>query len=148
MLVNSPDLYANMSLQVGVKCLCVPNWKEAFGDTLSKSDFSLGFYTLFVFVPSFLLIILYTIIFVKLKSYAENSRQRIETHQKCNENGRGHCICVYAMSASQTYLVFVGSPCSKFVKLCVSYPLRNCTIFIVFSLFECPPKLFGKTSLN
>ena len=74
MLVNSPDLYANMPLQVGVKCLCVPNWKEAFGDTLSKSDFSLGFYTLFVFVPSFLLIILYTIIFVKLKSYAENSR--------------------------------------------------------------------------
>ena len=31
---------------------------------------------------------------------------------------------------------------------CASYPLRNCTIFIVFSLFECPPKLFGKTSLN
>lgn len=35
---------------------------------MSKSDFSLGFYTLFVLIPSFLLIILYTIIFIKLKS--------------------------------------------------------------------------------
>ena len=88
MLVNSPDLYANMLFEVGGKFLCVPNWKEAFGDKLSRSGFSLGIFTLFVFIPSFLLIILYTIIFVKLKSQkiqgegsTHSERQRVKRNK-------------------------------------------------------------------
>ena len=51
-----------------MQCDRKARWKEAFGEFSSFSDFAIVIYILFIYIPVLLLVILYSIILIKLKT--------------------------------------------------------------------------------
>ena len=88
--VSSPDLFTYELVEYPEgTCRCVENWKtEAFGESSSFASFSLAYYILFIYIPVLLLVILYSIIVIKLKTQAHPGEQSANTQQQRNRKNR------------------------------------------------------------
>ena len=95
----SPDLLAFELVEYPEGVWCVRRWKKVFGESLSLPSLLLAHGILFTYIPMLLLVILYSIIFIKLKTQAHpgeqstnNQQQRKRKKQKrpsnvhCNRN--------------------------------------------------------------
>ena len=87
--VSSPYLFAMKLVDNSGKMYCINRWKEAFGETSSQPHFKLVIYILLTYIPVLLLIIMYSIIFIKLKTQVhpgEHSSNIEQQRQRRNRN--------------------------------------------------------------
>ena len=63
----SLDLFAYSLEKYEGEVFCFYQWEEAFGESVSFTDYGLAYYIVFVYTPLILLIIVYSIILIKLK---------------------------------------------------------------------------------
>ena len=85
---NSPDLFTNELVEYPEGTWCVVEWKKSFGESSSFASFMLAYYILFVYIPVLLLVILYSIIVIKLKTQAHPGEQSANTQQQRNIKNR------------------------------------------------------------
>ena len=105
---NSPDLFTYELVENPEGARCVTKWKKAFGES-SSASFLLAFYILFTYIPVLSLVILYSIIFIKLKTQEHPGEQSANTQQQRNRRNRN----VLQMSiAIVTVFVFCSLPYS------------------------------------
>ena len=102
--VSSPDLFTYELVEYPEgTCRCVENWTtEAFGESSSFASFSLAYYILFIYIPVLLLVILYSIIVIKLKTQVHPGEQSANSQQQRDRRNRN----VLQMSIA-TVTVFV-----------------------------------------
>ena len=88
--VSSPDLFTYELVEYPEgTCRCVENWKtEAFGESSSFASFSLAYYILFIYIPVLLLVILYSIIVIKLKTQVHPGEQSANSQQQRDRRNR------------------------------------------------------------
>ena len=86
--VNSRFLFANELVESPERNWCVTKWKKVFGDSSSYASFQLAYYILFIYIPVLLLAILYSIIFIKLKTQVHPGEQSANTQQQRNKRSR------------------------------------------------------------
>ncbi|CAH3185398.1 unnamed protein product, partial [Porites lobata] len=87
--VNSPFFFANELVESPERNWCVTKWKKVFGDSSSYASFQLAYYILFLYIPAILLLaILYSIIFIKLKTQVHPGEQSANTQQQRNKRSR------------------------------------------------------------
>ena len=67
---------------------CVLEWEKAFGESSSFASFLLAYYILFIYIPVLLLVILYSIIVIKLKTQAHPGEQSANSQQQRNRRNR------------------------------------------------------------
>ena len=67
---------------------CVMRWKKAFGESSYFTDYLLAGSILFSYIPVMLLIILYSIIIIKLKTQKHPGEQSANTQQQRNRRNR------------------------------------------------------------
>ncbi|XP_073249858.1 RYamide receptor-like [Porites lutea] len=130
--VNSPDLFTFELVEAPEGNMCVFKWEEVFGVSSSYASFVLAFYILFMYIPVLLLVILYSIIVIKLKTQAHPGEQSANTQQQRNRRNRN----VLQMSiAIVTVSVLCWLPFS-INYLIISYQdtftLSSCSIEIYF----------------
>ena len=107
--VNSPDLFTYKLVEYPEGTWCVQKWKKAFGESSSFASFVLAYYILFIYVPVLLLVILYSIIVIKLKTQAHPGEQSANSQQQRDRRNRN----VLQMSiAIVTVFVFCWLPYS------------------------------------
>lgn len=68
MAVQSPNLFAFSLEKYGEEVFCVSNWENAIGESASYADLFLVYHSVFFFIPTIVLILIYSIILIKLKS--------------------------------------------------------------------------------
>ncbi|CAH3185422.1 unnamed protein product, partial [Porites lobata] len=66
--VNSPYLFTFELVEYLEGTGCVIEWEKAFGESSSFESFLLAYISLFIYIPVLLLVILYSIIVIKLKT--------------------------------------------------------------------------------
>ena len=86
--VNSPFLFANELVESPERNWCVTKWKKVFGDSSSYASFQLAYYILFIYIPVLLLAILYSIIFIKLKTQVHPGEQSTNNQQQRKRRNR------------------------------------------------------------
>ena len=107
--VNSPYLFTNELVESPEGTWCVVKWKKAFGESSSYASFILAFYILFMYIPVLLLVILYSIIVINLKTQAHPGEQSANSQQQRKRRNRN----VLQMSiAIVTVFVFCCLPYS------------------------------------
>ena len=107
--VSSPHLFANELVESSERTQCVTEWKKAFGESSSRASFVLAYYILFIYIPVLLLVILYSIIVIKLKTQAHPGEQSANSQQQRKRRNRN----VLQMSiAIVTVFVFCWLPFS------------------------------------
>ena len=77
----SPDLLAFELVEYPEGASCVP-WKKVFGESLSFASVVLAHTILFTYIPVLLLVILYFIIFIKLKTRVHPGEQSTNNQQQ------------------------------------------------------------------
>ena len=85
---NSPDLFTYELVENREGARCVTKWKKAFGESSSFGSFVLAFYILFTYIPVLLLVILYSIIVIKLKTQVHPGEQSANSQQQRNRRNR------------------------------------------------------------
>ena len=85
---NSPDLFTFELVEYPEGTRCVVEWKKAFGEFSSSASFLLAFYILFIYIPVLLLVILYSIIVIKLKTQAHPGEKSANTQQQRDRRNR------------------------------------------------------------
>ena len=63
--------------------LCVSKWKKVFGGSSSRASFIPAICMLFVYIPVMLLVILYSIILIKLKTQVHLENRKETETEKC-----------------------------------------------------------------
>ena len=86
--VSSPRLFANELVESPEGTWCVTRWKKAFGESLSYASFVLAFFSLFIYIPVLLLVILYSIIVIKLKTQVHPGEQSANSQQQRDRRNR------------------------------------------------------------
>ena len=86
--VSSPRLFANELVESPEGTWCVSRWKKAFGESSSPTSFQLAYYSLFTYIPVLLLVILYSIIVIKLKTQAHPGEQSANSQQQRDRRNR------------------------------------------------------------
>ena len=86
--VNSPYLFTFELGEYPEGTLCVLEWKKAFGESSSLASFLLAYYILFMYIPVLLLVILYSIIVIKLKTQVHPGEQSANSQQQRNRRNR------------------------------------------------------------
>ena len=86
--VNSPFLFANELVESPERNWCVTKWKKAFGESSSRANFVLAYHILFICIPVLLLVILYSIIVIKLKTQAHPGEQSANSQQQRDRRNR------------------------------------------------------------
>ena len=87
--VNSPHLFTYELVEYPEGTRCVVEWKKAFGVSSSFASFVLAYIILFIYIPVLLLVILYSIIVIKLKTQAhpgEHSANSQQHRDRINRN--------------------------------------------------------------
>ena len=85
--VSSPNLFTFQLVEYSGEIQCQRRWKKAFGESSSFTDFLLPYCVLLIFIPVMLLVILYSIILVKLKTQAHPG-QSVDTQQHRKRQNR------------------------------------------------------------
>ena len=86
--LNSPELFTYELVEYPEGTICVLEWKKAFGESSSFASFVLASYSLFIYIPVLLLVILYSIIVIKLKTQAHPGEQSANTQQQRDRRNR------------------------------------------------------------
>ena len=86
--VNSPSLFANELVEYSGQRLCAVRWKKTFGESSSLADYLLVYCILIIFIPVMLLVILYSIILIKLKTQVHPGEQSAITQQQTEQRNR------------------------------------------------------------
>ena len=86
--VSSPRLFANELVESPEGTWCVSRWKKAFRESSSPTSFQLAYYILFTYIPVLLLVILYSIIVIKLKTQAHPGEQSANSQQQRDRKNR------------------------------------------------------------
>ena len=84
----SPDLLAFELVEHPEGACCVRRWKKVFGESLSFAGFLLAYNILFTYIPVLLLVILYSIIFIKLKTQVHPGEQSTNDQQQRKRRNR------------------------------------------------------------
>ena len=85
---NSPALFTYELVEDPEGTWCVLEWKKAFGVSSSFASFVLAYYSLFIYIPVLLLVILYSVIVIKLKTQAHPGEQSANTQQRRDRRNR------------------------------------------------------------
>ena len=86
--VNSPYFFTYELVEYPEGTGCVIEWKKAFGESSSPASFSLAHQILFKCIPVLLLVILYSIIVIKLKTQAHPGEQSANSQQQRDRRNR------------------------------------------------------------
>ena len=86
--VNSPYFFTHELVEYLEGTRCVIEWEKAFGESSSFESFLLTYISLFIYIPVLLLVILYSIIVIKLKTQAHPGEQSANTQQQRNRRNR------------------------------------------------------------
>ena len=86
--IISPLLFTYQLVQYSGEMRCVTRWKKAFGESSSFADYLLAGSILFRYIPVMLLVILYSIIIIKLKTQKHPGEQSANTQQQRNKRNR------------------------------------------------------------
>ena len=105
--VNSPYLFANELVESPEGTRCVIKWEKVLGESSSFASFVLASYILFIYIPVLLLVILYSIIVIKLKTQAHPGGQSANTQQ---QRKRGNRSVLQMSIATVTVFVFCWLP--------------------------------------
>ena len=84
----SPDLLAFELVEYPKEASCVRRWKKVFGESLSFASILLAHNILFTYIPALLLGILYSIIFIKLKTQVHPGEQSTNNQQQRKRRNR------------------------------------------------------------
>ena len=84
----SPDFLAFELVEYPEGAWCVRRWKKVFGESSSFASWLLAYNILFTYIPVLLLIILYSIIFIKLKTQAHPGEQSTNNQQQRKRRNR------------------------------------------------------------
>ena len=84
----SPDLLAFELVEYPEGASCVRRWKKVFGESLSFASILLAHNILFTYIPVLLLVILYSIIFIKLKTQVHPGEQSTNNQQQRKRKNR------------------------------------------------------------
>ena len=115
---NSPDLFTYKLVENPEGTFCVLEWKKTFGESSSFPSFVLAYHILSIYIPVLLLVILYSIIVIKLKTQVHPGEQSANSQQQRNRRNRN----VLQMSiAIVTVFVLCWLPYSINV-LIIEYP--------------------------
>ena len=107
--VNLPSLFASELVESPEGTRCVLEWEKVFGESSSFASFGLPYYILFIYIPVLLLVILYSIIVIKLKTQEHPGEQSANSQQQRDRRNRN----VLQMSiAIVTVFVFCCVPYS------------------------------------
>ena len=107
--VNSPYLFTFELVEYLEGTGCVIEWEKAFGESSSFESFLLAYISLFIYIPVLLLVILYSIIVIKLKTQVHPGEQSANSQQQRDRRNRN----VLQMSiAIVTVFVFCCLPYS------------------------------------
>ena len=99
MAVHSPYFFAFKLVEYPAQRACVPKWTEAFGESSSFANYYLAGIIVFFYIPIVLLIILYSIILIKLKSQVhpgEHSANAEEQRTSRNRSAIKMAIAIVA----------------------------------------------------
>ena len=88
MALHSPYLFGLDLAEYPGRLVCDWHWKEAFGESSSKENYFLFLFVACAFVPFGLIAILYTIIFLKLKSQKIPGEQSVNVGQQRQQRER------------------------------------------------------------
>ena len=86
--VNSPYLFAIEIVEYPEGTWCVAKWKKVFGESSSHASFVLAYHILFIYIPVMLLVILYSIIFIKLKTQVHPGEQSTNNQRQQKRRNR------------------------------------------------------------
>ncbi|CAH3196116.1 unnamed protein product [Porites evermanni] len=86
--VNSPYLFTFELVESPEGNMCVIKLEEVFGVSSSYASFVLASYILFIYIPVLLLVILYSIIVIKLKTQAHPGEQSANSQQQRDRRNR------------------------------------------------------------
>ena len=86
--VSSPYLIAIDIVESPEGNQCHLEWEKAFGESSSHTSFLLGKHILFIYIPLLFLVILYSIIFIKLKTQAHRGEQSTNNRQQRKKGNR------------------------------------------------------------
>ena len=86
--VISPHFFTYQLVEYSEEMKCVTRWKKAFGESSFIADYLLAGSILFTYIPVMLLIILYSIILIKLKTQAHPGEQSANIQQQRNRRNR------------------------------------------------------------
>ena len=87
-VLSSPDLFTVGLVEYPGGALCVRRWKKVFGESSSFASFLLAYNIVFGYIPVMLLVILYSTIFIKLKTQAHPGEQSINNQQQRKRRNR------------------------------------------------------------
>ena len=85
---SSPHFFTYRLVEYSGEMRCVMRWKKAFGESSSFADYLLAGSILFRYISVMLLIILYSIIIIKLKTQKHPGEQSANTQQQRNRRNR------------------------------------------------------------
>ena len=86
--VISPHLFTYQLVEYSGEMRCDTRWKKAFGESSSLADYHLACCILFIYIPVMLLVLLYSIIIIKLKTQLHPGEQSANTQQQRNRRNR------------------------------------------------------------
>ena len=86
--VKSPHLFIYELVEFPEETRCVSRWTKAFGESSSFASFVLASYILFIYIPVLLLVILYSIIVIKLKTQVHPGEQSANSQQQRDRRNR------------------------------------------------------------
>ena len=84
----SPHLFTYQLVEYSGEMLCEMRWTKTFGESSSFADFRLAGSILFTYIPVMLLVLLYSIILIKLKTQAHPGEQSANIQQQNNRRNR------------------------------------------------------------
>ena len=85
---NSPDVFILELVEDPEGTWSVKRWKKVFEESLSFASFLLAHNILFTYIPVLLLVILYSIIFIKLKTQVHPGEQSTNNQQQRKRRNR------------------------------------------------------------
>ena len=119
------DLFARSFEKYEGEVLCVYQWEEAFGESVSFTDYVLAYYIVFVYTPIILLIIIYSIILIKLKLQKTPGQQSTDAEIQRNKRNTNALKLAIAILLG---LILCKIPWS-FIYLMYLYGTLPCTFF-------------------
>ena len=84
----SPHLFTYQLVEYSGEILCEMRWTKAFGESSSVADYILKATILFTYIPVMVLVLLYSIIIIKLKTQAHPGEQSANIQQQRNKRNR------------------------------------------------------------
>ena len=117
-MVISPYIFAHKLVEYPPgQLVCKSQWRDTFGGSSSDASYFLALYVVFFYIPMILLIILYSIILIKLKSQVIPGEQSVNTGElRANRNRKalrmsvatvlGFAVCWVPFSIINTVRLF------------------------------------------